>query len=1092
MATIDLTKRGPAGIDGTAITSGHGNPRASFGVEGWLYVNLSSTALFRKENGVWVAKFFMKGLKGDAGKRGISLRSGSGAPSDEVGNPGDAYFNVLNGDVYGPKGSNGTWPASPVGSLRGPQGVQGIQGIQGNVGAQGLQGIPGTPGTSVSPLVYAQLNKVLATQSDIVACSVYDTRRDSDLGWWRFKCQSLSWYNETLGTATRGMRKEFPAVVAIVLRNTVSPGTGALQIFDLTDLDGSGVPRLWMSCDAGSVAALRVATFAGATNAFTSVFALNGRIYVGQGVTGGSGVGALNIIDFVNDTALYVYTSTAGKFPVGLSQRNINSTVWATNLAGGIGGIVDRNVLSVHARAIAGSAVDAMGLTIPTVAVATAAGTSVILPSGVVWDITRTGGHLKVLFESDTELQIASLISGGNSAMIVGPIPTADIADSSWWRDFIDGGTSIPSWQNSALTAQSKKAVGSALGLVRHELTTSGTLDGSMVSRIAINYATGWLPGDTRGAYMCDGVTGNLVGSGELITNGDFPTDLSGWTTSIGGTGTVVQSGGQCVVTPDGTNVSGLSQPITTVIGQTYLVVVDISNSAPNIRIGTTAMGTQVLNQFLSIGKNLISFVATATTTHIGFAKSTAAATNIDNVSTKLAVADRSSKNKGLQVVGTLNRTAVNTGNDLVALSGFSAANYLEQPYNSDLDFTGDFSGSLWVNTTDTNAVILERAYYTGGAYSSSPGFRLLMVAGALSFRTSPDGFTTLRNSGSSPAINDGSWHLVTFCRRGTTLELWVDGVLVTSATVTVDNLTNSNAMMRVGIEFAGTLSFAPGSVALLRLSAYPPTAAQIAKMFADERPLFDLGAKAFLGGSSNDVKALDYDPDRNVLAVGTADGVSEFGGLVRFGYFDTTNCALTNDNMKCVSRRDGFRLYGGGADIIANRDLSFTADDAAMRAAYLRTLIPDTSLLATSADLAALSATVAGITVPVKGAGTDYWTGTDDAKFMTAKALRDAGALVPIASAATINLNGNSGLVFDLVLDHNASFALPTNLKNGETYTIIITQGTTGGTGAFNSAYDFRGVTPTLSVGAGKIDIVSGVYKASSGKLISSFSKAV
>ena len=46
---------------------------------------------------------------------------------------------------------------------------------------------------------------------------VYDTRKDSDGGAWRKRTQHTSWYNETLNTATRGSRREFPAVAVLVL-----------------------------------------------------------------------------------------------------------------------------------------------------------------------------------------------------------------------------------------------------------------------------------------------------------------------------------------------------------------------------------------------------------------------------------------------------------------------------------------------------------------------------------------------------------------------------------------------------------------------------------------------------------------------------------------------------------------------------------------------------------------------------------------------------------------------------------------------------------------------------------------------------------
>jgi hypothetical protein len=112
------------------------------------------------------------------------------------------------------------------------------------------------------------------------------------------------------------------------------------------------------------------------------------------------------------------------------------------------------------------------------------------------------------------------------------------------------------------------------------------------------------------------------------------------------------------------------------------------------------------------------------------------------------------------------------------------------------------------------------------------------------------------------------------------------------------------------------------GSLALLRFSAYAPTPAQIARMYRDEAPLFQDNAKAFLGGSSSAVADLDVDTSRDVLVIGTGDGVSEFKGLKRVSYFDTTALSeLTNDNMKAVASQAGFRLLAGGAQSVVQRD---------------------------------------------------------------------------------------------------------------------------------------------------------------------------
>ena len=60
-------------------------------------------------------------------------------------------------------------------------------------------------------------------------------------------------------------------------------------------------------------------------------------------------------------------------------------------------------------------------------------------------------------------------------------------------------------------------------------------------------------------------------------------------------------------------------------------------------------------------------------------------------------------------------------GAELVGYSGFSAANYLEQPYNSALDFgTGDFCVMGWSKTTATNETILDRALGLGPPTSTA------------------------------------------------------------------------------------------------------------------------------------------------------------------------------------------------------------------------------------------------------------------------------------------------------------------------------------------------------------------------------------
>ena len=61
---------------------------------------------------------------------------------------------------------------------------------------------------------------------------IYDTSLDSDGGAWRNRCTHTSWYNEPLNTATRGSRREFPAVAVII-----KDGRKRVTILDGDDSD---------------------------------------------------------------------------------------------------------------------------------------------------------------------------------------------------------------------------------------------------------------------------------------------------------------------------------------------------------------------------------------------------------------------------------------------------------------------------------------------------------------------------------------------------------------------------------------------------------------------------------------------------------------------------------------------------------------------------------------------------------------------------------------------------------------------------------------------------------------------------------------
>lgn len=113
-----------------------------------------------------------------------------------------------------------------------------------------------------------------------------------------------------------------------------------------------------------------------------------------------------------------------------------------------------------------------------------------------------------------------------------------------------------------------------------------------------------------------------------LVRNGNFDTDLTGWTDASTAPATVTQSGGQVVVSSDGTNGARLRQSIVTVIGRTY--VVSCTGTAP-LAVGTTSGGSEIL---AFVGGRPRVFVATATTTWVNML-STVNGQTLDDVSVR-------------------------------------------------------------------------------------------------------------------------------------------------------------------------------------------------------------------------------------------------------------------------------------------------------------------------------------------------------------------------------------------------------------------------------------------------------------------------
>ena len=209
------------------------------------------------------------------------------------------------------------------------------------------------------------------------------------------------------------------------------------------------------------------------------------------------------------------------------------------------------------------------------------------------------------------------------------------------------------------------------------------------------------------------GVNTQPTGS-ELITNGTFDTNTTGWT--AGNSATLSVDSGRLKVT-NGTSSAGYAyQEITVEVGKRYTVNLEgiTGTSASNIRIGTSANAADYGNK---IGSGLanISLTATSTTLYVTLKPNSNTNGNnafFDNVVVKQEDAPRDYsadiKGSGTNKTPTLSgRSGV--GYELGGYYGSAYAtssndDYLEFPGTSG-DFnvgTGDFTIEMWVNPDST------------------------------------------------------------------------------------------------------------------------------------------------------------------------------------------------------------------------------------------------------------------------------------------------------------------------------------------------------------------------------------------------------
>ena len=409
-------------------------------------------------------------------------------------------------------------------------------------------------------------------------------------------------------------------------------------------------------------------------------------------------------------------------------------------------------------------------------------------------------------------------------------------------------------------------------GVDRNFTPTSFSIYDSSVSYITSDYNTGWMYGDIRGAFLSDTDTTNVTGS-ELVTNGTFASNTSGWT--AGSNATISSVSGQLnIVTGSSGGDLYAYQTITGLSAGEYILIVDVISNPSNrgiLRVGSGGANTSNIGYIQYItgtGTKILNFTLTSSTdVTITLFNDVLNATGIwDNVTLRRAELDRSVSNNSLQVYGTITKSAVATGAELVAYSGFSGSNYLLQPHNSDLaPGTDPYCIMVWVKTGTSGAD--QYIYDRSSAATSTRDLLNIMSTAAAGNAASKLQWWHRDSSGNITDVQatdlniaDNAWHHVVAVMNGEGYYVYVDGVKSSIGGGVIRNIDNANnPPMYVGVRHSESAPMT-GSLALFRYSHSCPSDEKIKKFYEDEKVLFQENAKCTLYGSSNAVTSVAFD----------------------------------------------------------------------------------------------------------------------------------------------------------------------------------------------------------------------------------------
>ena len=786
---------------------------------------------------------------------------------------------------------------------------------------------------------------------------IYDTSKDSDGGAWRKRTKNASWYNEG-PSQYRGARKEFPAIAVLVAEER------KLTIYDGDD---PNLP-MWMvfvssGYGNGATHAIQVGSGSPGGLLFKDIHMLNGQLVVAQNQ--GSDSYGSPVINMISERVIRMdpQSGEAGRWYGNISQRNSNLE-WH-NYGGYVTGSSWINCCTQFVDPNAVLDKDT-GLPRPTIFIGTRHGVTQIHSDETVdTDSAPPGSSYTCLAMTDVNSkgQVVCLFQNGN-VIVTYMYELKDKVDPdqtnlkhNYYNNAMNTYPSIrwhPGSEKICWVDDDKLAMSNGVGMnlyLAATASTNGTTNaeyrdntsGGTRTYAFLNkdYPTGYLRRNNPVCTCASKNTNSLAATSNLLSNGTFASNITGWTDLSGSGSNILHStanGGRMDLN-GATAYARAYTTFTTVVGDWYMVYTKPLSVSPNVFGSNQELNVWVgTAQYPSTGYNhmgtgrykhgvtdvnepvTVTFRATQTTTHLVLESGWNIAA--DNVYAVRCAEDVSSHNgqlnpggssfavngqqlhKGFVAYNTIGRTQAASGSEIVTYD-MSSAGYLEQPYNHELNFLENNSNSYtvmaWGAPTGTGwRPLISRDYWNGSKQWFCGALTKLALHGGEVGNT---------------VLEDNQLYFMCWVRNGGTGTNYVylngrlDGTNTDGATAAANQtlvIGARHANDQTSTEVGGTITDNNhwSKVALVRISSGYTDAAMINQIYNEERKLFMPNAKCTLDNENNFLRGVSADKDTGLLYALSSNTRNDFNGLVRINS-ESRSSGGTNGH-RCISSVNG------------------------------------------------------------------------------------------------------------------------------------------------------------------------------------------